>query len=318
MDDHPLVEDIKLLIETIRTTEALEQLTEQVDFAFGQSHYLSFLLNLCDKLGLITQNAGKYNINEKNLAAFLALTERDKLHKMLSAHLSSLIGDLKQTEILRKLPTLPKLLKNLKESQDIDSFYNNAFPGLMSLVTDFISTPGMMDLDDPEFFDEDDGSLEEMMQSSMEIQMLISGITSSIFICCGLYFQIIQPSYSSHFEFDELDNNYVESLPPADTGLDEKELAQYKGMISHVTYIKPPSNYSITPIGAKLFEKKYVDGLFDSLIEPGEYDEVLEGMLLDRNEIETEDNIDFLMDLLSDSLFTHDDAISKIKTGIRH
>ena len=312
MDDHPLVKDIESLTEAIIKTETYEQLIKQVDFKFGKSHYLSFLLNICGKMGLFTPNAEMYKINERKLAAFLALSARDKLHKMLSTHLSSLLSNLKEHKLLRKLPTQAKLLKILETSQDMDSFYAEAFPGLVPLVDDFISSSGIMDFGHLEVFDEDGSPLEEMMESTMEIQALVSLISSAIFICCGLYFQIIEPEYDSYFDFNELDKDYVASLPPVDSELDKNEAAQYKSMMSYLAYIKPPSVYSVTPIGAKLFGKNYVDGLFYMLIEPDEYDDVLEDMLLDRDEIEVENDMALQLELFDDDFLTFYDTANEI------
>ena len=301
MDDHPLVQDAKSLMDAIGKTKELEQVIEQVNFAFGKSHYLSFLLNICIEMGFIIRNAEEYKINEKKFAAFLTLSPKDKLHKMLSAHLNSFLNGLKNHKIHGKLPTLAKLIRILGECRDTDSFYTKAFPGLMSHFNNIMSFSGITDFDNIDIFNDGDNSLKEMMEPTMEMQMLISYVTSEIFICCVLYFQIIQPEYDSQFGFSELDMDYLALLPPANSGLSEDEIAQYKGSVSYVTYIKPPSNYSVSPIGAKLFNKNYTDGLYYSLVEPDEYDELLEVMLLNRAEIETEDYDEFPIELLGEN-----------------
>ena len=299
VDDHPLMQDVECVMGAIKQTGAIDQ----VDFAFGNAHYLSFLLNLCGEMGLIVQKESDLNVNEKKLAAFSSLPEKDKLNKMLSAHLGGFLNNMKQQPNHGKLPTLAKLLKVLGTSQDIDGLFAKAFPGLMSRVTDFISPFGSMDLDDIDVFHEDEDSIEEMMGSTIEMQMLLSSITSAIFICCGLYFQIIRLEYDSCFDFEELDGDYLASLPPKDSGFDENEAQQYISMMSFIAYIKPPSRYSVTPIGAKLFGKNYAKEFSYLLTHPDEYDEVLEDMLLDRDEIKSENYDDFIMNLFGGSIF---------------
>ena len=320
MDNHPLVKDIEMLVNAAVKTDSLEALIEQLEFPFGKRHYMAFLFNVCCEMGLMTNNTDKRKVNEKKLAEFLALPEKDKLNKILTAHLNGLISSLKKQKVPGKLPTQAKLIKIISASHDTDNFYDELFPGLMTHVAD-ITASILPDLDGDVIDDGDDNAFEKIADSTMELQALISSISSAIFICCGLYFQIIQPEYNSHFKFDELDNDYTEQLSPDDYGMDEDMIAQYKGMLSFLAYIKPHSYYSVTPIGAKLFNKKYLDGLYHPLVGPGEYKKVLKDMLLDRDEIGNDDVFDVFSEIFGDNFFARFnemDVINSMKKGGIH
>ena len=297
MDEHPLIQDIKYLTDAAGPTGV----SDQAEFAFGNAHYVSFLFNICTEVGIIVENEDEIKLNEKKLAAYSSLSGKEKLNKLLSAHLSHFLGNLKKQKY-GKLPSLAKLLRILGTRQDIDSFYSSAFPGFMSKVINFTTPFELMELDDMETYLEDEESMIEMMGSTFEIQMLISNISSAIFICCGLYFHLIQVEYDSYFDFSELDDSFLGSLPPDDSELSEIESEEYASMISFIAYIKPPSSFSLTPIGAKLLGKNYTEEFSHLLINQEDYDEVLEDMLLDRDEIEEDIDDDLLENIFGGGL----------------
>ena len=305
MDDHPLIHDIKKFMEVTRQ----EGTYDQLDYVFGQAHYMSFLFNICTEIGFIVQKGEDIKINEKKFTAFLSSSKKDQLHKLLSSHLANFLSNIKKLPDTGKLPSITKLIKVLGTSQDIDGLFSSAFPGIMSRVVDAASSFGL-DPEDFEDFLHDESYLHEMMEANIEMQMLLSSITSSVFICCGLYFQIIQPEYDSYFHFDELDGSYLASLPPEDSGLDEDGMEKYSSTMSFIAYIKPPSRYNATPMGTKFFGTDYEDEMSYFLIERDEYDDVLEDMMLDRDEIEPASEDDYIMNLLGRNLFDFIDTAS--------
>ena len=116
---------------------------------------------------------------------------------------------------------------------------------------------------------------------------------------------MIQLEYDLHFDFDELDDGYLGSLPPDDSGLNEKEFDEYASMVAFIAYIKPPSSFYLTPIGAKLLGRNYTKELSYLHISQDDYDDALEEVLLDRDEIEEDVDDDLLENLFSGGLMQY-------------
>ena len=276
MEEHPLINDVQSFLSVMKETGD----HEQADFHYGNAHYLIFLFEVCDEMGFIAQDGEEYKINEKKYNAFCALPSKDKLQKMLTAHFSRFLKGFKKQYSYGKLPSVSKLLKVLAVSRDVEDFHKKTFPGIMAKAIDFASSFGLSDLEDMDFYDEDENEVEKIMESTIEMQIILSHITSAAFICLGLYFQLIQIDYDTCFEFGEMDFDYLHSLPPEDSGLDEAETDKYTTLVSYIAYIKPPTLFNLTPIGAKFFGKEFAFEYSRLFIKPEEYDEALGDMLM--------------------------------------
>lgn len=299
LENHPLFSDFEELLDSARKTGK----PADFDFAFGNRHYISFIAAICDEDELLNAKAERLFVNEKKFAAYDRLQAKEKLHKLLSLHLAFFLKQMKRQNVPGKLPSLAKLMKLMSAGHDYDSFIEKSFPGLMTSTMKFLETVDIDDFEDIEDMELKLEELGELMGKSLDIQMMLALMSSALFVSCGLYFQIIQPEYSC-FEYNELDDAYLDTIlnaEPESHGIDK---VSYAAMMSYMFYFKPANSYCLTPIGAKLFGKNYVDEEGHGLIAADDYDTALEEMLLERDDFFIDPGFEKYLEMFQDGFLS--------------
>ena len=298
MEGHQLLHDFYALLESIKKTGAPDEFA----FLFGNNHYSSFLTEIGIESGFLLLDSGRASLNEKKIAAFSQLNKKEQLHKLLTFHLGNFLGHMKKMKNPGKIPSTGKMLKLLGMGLDYEDLVSRAFPGIISSAMKYMSSVGSVDFDS--MGDSESGlkKFDNLLDNTLDMQMTFSILTSAVFVCCGLYFQIIEPYYSC-FDFNELDGAFLDAVMSADPEQFGVDKDSYYIMMSHLYYFKPAILYTLTPIGAELFGKDYEKEEAYALVDESSYDKVLQAMLAPREETTMGPSFEDFMEMFEGGLF---------------
>ena len=288
LDEHPVFADLEMLAGAIRQWGSLDAAAARIELAFGNHHYLRFLAEICRGLGLFKESAGGQALDEAKLSEFFALRPKERLGAALNALLETFVEGLRERNVADNPPAVPLVLGLLSKPLDSDQFFRAAFPDMMEHMLN-------AEFDAEEF---SENAHLAMANAAFKVQALMVETVSSIFVGCTLYLQIIQIESVSQFEFGEDDSDFLKNIPKDDLEIDENRKASLTNYIAMTSYFPPPSNYGLTPLGAKLFGKSYAKGQFSPLVNPKDFGGALDAMLAKRPPAPPKFGMDFLKALL--------------------